>query len=66
MLWPEMNAQGTIHEEAFEAVGIFGQFIYVNPRENVVIVVWSARSKPGGSTVVAEADFFAAMTEALR
>lgn len=66
MLWPEMNAEGSIHEDAFEAVGIFGQFIYVNPRENVVIVVWSARSKPEASTVIAEADFFAAMTEALR
>jgi len=66
MLWPEMNAEGSIHEDAFEAVGIFGQFIYVNPRENVVIVVWSARSKPGASTVIADEDFFAAMTEALR
>lgn len=66
MLWPEMNAQGSIHEEAYEAVGIFGQFIYVNPRENVVIVVWSARSKPEATTVIAEADFFAAMTRALR
>ena len=66
MLWPEMNAQGSIHEDAFEAIGIFGQFIYVNPRENVVIVVWSARSKPEGSTVIADPDFFAAMTEALR
>lgn len=66
MLWPEMNAEDSIHEDAFEAVGIFGQFIYVNPRENVVIVVWSARSKPGASTVIADADFFAAMTQALR
>ena len=66
MLWPEMNAKGSIHENAYEAVGIFGQFIYVNPRENVVIVVWSARSKPEATTVIAEADFFAAMTRALR
>lgn len=66
MLWPEMNAQGSIHEDAFEAVGIFGQFIYVNPRENVVIVVWSARSKPERSTIIPDADFFAAMTRALR
>lgn len=66
MLWPEMNAKGSIHEDAFEAVGIFGQFIYVNPRENVVIVVWSARSKPEASTVIADPDFFAAITRALR
>lgn len=66
MLWPEMNARGSIHEDAYEAVGIFGQFIYINPRENVVIVVWSARSKPEESTVIPDADFFAAMTRALR
>lgn len=30
------------HNEAFTAEGIFGQFIYVNPIERVVAVVWSA------------------------
>lgn len=66
MLWPQMNAKGTIHEDAYQAVGIFGQFIYVNPREDVVIVVWSARPKPGGRDTIPDDDFFAAMTEALR
>jgi CubicO group peptidase (beta-lactamase class C family) len=30
------------HDGAFTAQGIFGQFIYVNPKEKVVAVVWSA------------------------
>jgi len=30
------------HDGAFTAEGIFGQFIYVNPRERVVAAVWSA------------------------
>jgi CubicO group peptidase (beta-lactamase class C family) len=34
---------------AFRAYGIFGQSIYINPSEQVVIVVWSAQPKPTGS-----------------
>lgn len=30
------------HDGAFTAEGIFGQFVYVNPREQVVAAVWSA------------------------
>jgi len=30
------------HDGAFTAHGIFGQFLYVNPKEDVVAVVWSA------------------------
>ena len=66
MLWPMPNAAGTIHEGAFQAYGIFGQHLYVNPRENVVIVVWSALPKPTGKASVNAAAFFAAVTQALR
>ena len=66
MLWPQVNAQGTIHENAYAAEGIFGQWIYVNPNENVVIVVWGAQSKPTPTNPVADSDFFAALTRALR
>ena len=65
MLWPIPNAAGTINEGAFEARGIFGQHIYVNPRENVVIVVWSALPKPVGNVGIDDNDFFAAVTLAL-
>lgn len=30
------------HDGAFTALGIFGQFIYLNPVEDIVAVVWSA------------------------
>jgi CubicO group peptidase (beta-lactamase class C family) len=66
MLWPIPNSAGTIHEGAFEARGIFGQYIYVNPTEKVVIVVWSALPKPTGTTTIADEDFFAATSQALR
>jgi CubicO group peptidase (beta-lactamase class C family) len=56
-----------VHVGAFEAEGIFGQFLYINPREHVVIVVLSARSKPDGEGGVTLDDdaFFAAVTQAL-
>ncbi|MBS0396466.1 MAG: serine hydrolase [Proteobacteria bacterium] len=52
--------------EAFYAEGIFGQFLYLDPRERLVIVVLSARSKPVGMDVVDDQDFFAAVAAALR
>jgi CubicO group peptidase (beta-lactamase class C family) len=66
MLWPIPNSIGTINEGAFEARGIFGQHIYINSRENVVIVVWSALPKPTGKATIADNDFFAATSQALR
>ena len=66
MLWPISGAAGTVNEGAFEARGIFGQHIYVNPAENVVIVVWGALPKPTGNVGIDDNDFFAAATLALR
>jgi CubicO group peptidase (beta-lactamase class C family) len=65
MLWPIPNAAGTIDEGAFEARGIFGQHIYVNPRENVVIVVWSALPKPTNNIGINDNEVFAAIAQAL-
>lgn len=66
MLWPIPDSSGTVHEGAFEAIGIFGQIIYMNPAQNVVVAVWSARPKPTGATTIDDDDFFAALCEALR
>jgi CubicO group peptidase (beta-lactamase class C family) len=66
MLWPIPNSRGTINEDAFEARGIFGQHVYVNPREKVVVVVWGALPKPTGKNLVRDNDFFAAVSQALR
>ena len=56
-----------VHVGAFEAVGIFGQFMYINPREHLVIVVLSARSKPSetGRLELDDDAFFAAVATAL-
>jgi CubicO group peptidase (beta-lactamase class C family) len=56
----------TAPKGAFLAVGIFGQNIYINPTEKVVIVVWSAQSKPSGASVVNAREFYDAVVTALR
>lgn len=62
MWWPVNGPDGS-WDSAFQAAGLFGQYIYINPKERVVIVVWSARSKPLGADVIVDADFFNAVVE---
>lgn len=65
-MWWSMDLEDDpIHRGAFEATGIFGQFLYINPRHNVVIAVWSARPSPSGGALIDDNDFFAAVTRAL-
>jgi CubicO group peptidase (beta-lactamase class C family) len=66
MIWPFSANSGAANQGAFQALGIYGQHIYINPKERVVIVVWSAQPKPTGKEAIADQDFFAAATEALR
>lgn len=66
MWWPVPASDGSEDSGAFSAAGLFGQFIYINPAEKIVIVVWSAQSKPHGADVIADNDFFNAVVEALR
>jgi CubicO group peptidase (beta-lactamase class C family) len=63
--WVPGSSADPIHEGAFWANGIFGQSIYVNPREQLVVVVWSARPKPTGMDTISDEDFFAAVVKAL-
>jgi CubicO group peptidase (beta-lactamase class C family) len=62
--WP-MPPGDPIHRGAFAAQGIFGQRIYLNPRERLAIVVLSARPKPTGAHVIEDVAFFGAVAEAL-
>ncbi len=52
---------GFEQDGAFAAIGIFGQYIYINPRRQVVIAMWGAQSKPEGSWPVDEYDFLEAV-----
>lgn len=65
MLWPVEDAEGTINEGAFTAEGIFGQQIYINLQENIVIATWGAQPKPTGKETLDSYAFFAAMAKAM-
>jgi CubicO group peptidase (beta-lactamase class C family) len=62
--WPVPKG-GSLNAGAFEARGIFGQHLYIDRREKLVIVVLSARPKPTESTVVDDAAFFGVVVKAL-
>jgi len=66
MFWPAPAAADPVHAGAYEAIGIFGQAVYVNPAENVVIASWGAQPKPLGKTMIPEHAFYAAACKALR
>ena len=64
--WPEVPTPATPDTQgAFAAIGICGQRLYLNPREQVVIVSWGAWSKPQGMDIVDYTDFCAAVVAAL-
>ena len=44
--FPTGAAALPFHDGAFTAQGIFGQFLYINPKEDIVAVVWSAWRSP--------------------
>lgn len=66
MWWPVPAPDGSFNDGAFSARGIFGQYIYMNPRQQVVAVVLSARSKPKGAEAIADNDFFNSAAAALQ
>lgn len=65
-LWWPVPKGDPIHRGAFQAVGIFGQHMYINPQQKVVIVVLSARPKPDSAfSPIDDLPFFAAVARAL-
>ncbi len=66
MWWPSAALDGSPNYGSFAAEGIFGQTIYINPREQVVIVQWCAQTRPTGGEAVPNEDFFSAVVQALR
>lgn len=65
-LWWTAPTPAARRDGAFAAEGIYGQFLYVNPAAQVVIVIWSARALPVGADAVDDWAFFDAVTAALR
>jgi CubicO group peptidase (beta-lactamase class C family) len=65
-LWWTASSDVARRDRAFTAQGIHGQFLYVNPRERVVIVQLSARPHPTQGAIVDDERFFDAVVAALR
>ena len=65
-LWWTAPTNAARTDGAFAAEGIYGQFVYVNPAAQVVIVVWSARALPVGADRIDDWAFFDAVTAQLR
>ncbi|MEN3794109.1 serine hydrolase [Fulvimarina sp. MAC3] len=63
MWWPVAKGEAFKDDEAFAAIGIFGQHVYINPARNVVIAMWAAQPKPLYSNPVSEYSFLEAVTE---
>jgi CubicO group peptidase (beta-lactamase class C family) len=63
--WWIPDRHDPIQAGSLEAQGIFGQHLYINPREQLVIVVLSARSKPEPELELDDDAFFGAVATAL-
>lgn len=56
MLWP-------LHDRSYAAIGIFGQFVFVDPDRNLVVAMTSAQAKPVGKHGVDEYVFLRALSD---
>jgi CubicO group peptidase (beta-lactamase class C family) len=65
MWWGVPGHDGSLADGAFSARGIFGQFLYINPRLDLTVAVLSARSKPKFAEAILDNDFFNAVALAV-
>ena len=65
MWWTGWTEDAKKHN-AFSAVGIQGQYVYINPAHNVVIAQTGAEPKPTGKDVIDPITFFDAIVTALK
>jgi CubicO group peptidase (beta-lactamase class C family) len=61
MWWPAWT-EASKADGAFSAIGIFGQYIYINPAKKVVIVTFGAQSKPTSAAPIDDMVFFDAVS----
>jgi len=55
MLWP-------LHGNSYSAIGIFGQFVFVDPDRDLVVAMWGAHPKPVDRQGLDEYDFLEALS----
>ncbi|MBW1246415.1 serine hydrolase domain-containing protein [Pseudomonas tolaasii] len=64
MWWPGWT-DASRADKAFTAAGTFGQYVYINPTKNVVIVVWQAQTQPTGGKIIDDMVAFDAIAKVL-
>lgn len=64
--WTMKPEAGEVHAAAFMGRGIHGQYLYIHPEHNIVVVGLAARSKPSGKQAIDDLDFLAAVVEKLK
>lgn len=64
--WWTGTGEASRTDRAYSAEGIHGQFLYINPAVDAVVVVWSAQPLPLGGAVVDDWAFFGAVADSLR
>ncbi|MBT1262758.1 beta-lactamase family protein [Pseudomonas sp. VS40] len=64
MWWPGWT-DASKADKAFTAAGTFGQYLYINPTKNVVIVVWQTQTQPTGGEVIDDMAAFDAIANVL-
>jgi len=65
-LWWTGTTAASQRDGAYAARGLFGQFIYINPAAQVVIVVWGAQQDPTESAIINDWAFFDAVVNVLK
>ena len=68
MWWIVPGADGSLDDGAFTARGIFGQLMYINPKQKVICVVLGSRAKPPTmiNPAVSDNAFFNALVGAVK
>ena len=61
MWWPVAKGEAFKNDQAFAAIGIYGQYVYVNPTRKIVIAMWGAQPKPLESNPISEYSFLEAL-----
>ena len=64
--WTVKPEAGSAHDGVFMRRGIHGQYLYINPRNNLVVVALGARPKPTGKNAIEDLDFLAAVVQKLQ
>jgi hypothetical protein len=65
-MWWTAWTDAAKRDNAFTAIGIQGQAVYINPAHNVVIAQTAAEPKPTGKDVVDPMAFFDAIAATLK